>query len=75
MSDIAEASANQTSGIERVGSAIDEMNQVTQQNAALVEQAAAAAQSLQDQAEHLERVVSAFKVNESNTRLALIKQS
>jgi methyl-accepting chemotaxis protein len=41
------------------------MNQVTQQNAALVEQAAAAAQSLQDQAEHLEQVVSTFKVSET----------
>ena len=71
MGEIAAASADQTSGIERVGSAIDEMNQVTQQNAALVEQAAAAAQSLQDQAEHLEQVVSAFKVNE-NSGLKLI---
>ncbi len=62
MADIASASAEQTDGIARVGSAIDEMNQVTQQNAALVEQAAAAAQSLQDQAEHLERVVSSFKI-------------
>jgi len=43
--------------------AIDEMNHVTQQNAALVEQAAAAAQSLQDQAAHLERTVSTFKTD------------
>ena len=50
MADSTEASAGQSSGIERVGNAIDEMNQGTQQNAALVEQAAAAAQSLQDQA-------------------------
>ncbi len=62
MAEIASASADQTDGIERVGSAIDEMNQVTQQNAALVEQAAAAAHSLQDQAGHLERVVSSFKI-------------
>lgn len=47
------------------------MNQVTQQNAALVEQAAAAAQSLQDQAEQLERVVGAFKI-EGNARQTLI---
>jgi methyl-accepting chemotaxis protein len=64
MSEIATASADQTAGISRVSGAIDDMNQVTQQNAALVEQAAAAAQSLQDQAEHLERVVSAFKIDE-----------
>jgi len=68
MGEISTAGADQTSGIERVGDAIDEMNEVTQQNAALVEQAAAAAQSLQDQAEHLERLVSTFKVNENTTR-------
>ena len=62
MAEILEASAGQSSSIERVGNAIDNMNQVTQKNAALVEQAAAAAQSLQDQAEHLEHVVHAFKV-------------
>ncbi len=64
MGEITSASAEQTAGIKRVGSAIDEMNQVTQQNAALVEQAAAASHSLQDQAQHLEQVVSAFKINE-----------
>ena len=62
MSEMAAASAEQTAGIGRVSHAIDEMNNVTQQNAALVEQAAAAAKSLQEQAEHLEHVVSAFHV-------------
>jgi len=71
MGEIAAASADQTSGIERVGSAIDEMNQVTQQNAALVEQAAAAAHSLQDQAEHLEHVVSTFKVRENSSQMLI----
>jgi methyl-accepting chemotaxis protein len=71
MNEIANASADQTAGIQRVGGAIDEMNQVTQQNAALVEQAAAAAQSLQDQAAHLESVVSAFKMD-NNSHLALM---
>ena len=66
MADIDAASSEQTNGIERVGSSIADMNNVTQQNAALVEQAAAAAQSLQDQAEHLERVVSTFKVAGTN---------
>ena len=65
MGDIAAASAEQTSGIERVNDAIGEMNNVTHQNAALVEEAAAAAQSLQDQAGHLEQVVSVFKLNGS----------
>jgi methyl-accepting chemotaxis protein len=62
MGDISAASAEQTSGISRVNDAITEMNSVTQQNSALVEQAAAGAQSLQDQAGHLERVVSVFQV-------------
>lgn len=66
MAEILDASASQSSGIARVGHAIDNMNQVTQQNATMVEQAAAAAQSLQEQAEHLERVVHAFKVNASD---------
>ena len=60
--DIATASAEQTVGIERVNGAIADMNGVTQQNAALVEEAAAEAQSLQDQAAQLEQVVRAFKL-------------
>ena len=63
MGSIAAASAEQTAGIERVNDAITEMNSVTHQNAALVEEAAAAAQSLQDQAGHLEQVVSIFKLD------------
>lgn len=58
---IAAASAEQTQGIGEVSEAIADMNGVTQQNAALVEQAAAAAQSLQEQAAQLERVVGVFK--------------
>jgi len=68
MGEIAEASASQSGGIEMVSSSIDQMNQVTQQNAALVEQAAAAAQSLQDQAENLERVVGAFKLGDNHAQ-------
>ena len=66
MGEISAASADQTAGIERVGMAIAEMNQVTHQNAALVDQAAAAAKSLQDQAQQLEEVVSTFKISDSN---------
>jgi methyl-accepting chemotaxis protein len=62
MGDIAAASAEQTTGISRVNDAITEMNSVTQQNSALVEEAAAGAQSLQDQAGHLEHVVKVFKL-------------
>ena len=62
MRGIAAASAEQMSGIGRVNRDIDGMNTATQQNAAMVEQAAADAKSLQDQAGHLERVVSTFKL-------------
>jgi hypothetical protein len=64
MSDIANASAEQSAGIEQVNLSIIEMDGMTQQNAALVEQAAAAFQSLQDQAAELQRVVSIFKLEE-----------
>ncbi|MFS2016092.1 methyl-accepting chemotaxis protein [Massilia sp. CT11-108] len=64
MSDIASASAEQSAGIEQVNLSIIEMDGMTQQNAALVEEAAAAFQSLQDQAAELQRVVSIFKLAE-----------
>jgi methyl-accepting chemotaxis protein len=66
MSDIAAASAEQSAGIEQVNMSIIEMDSMTQQNAALVEEAAAAAQSLQDQAGELARVVSIFKLAEGD---------
>jgi len=65
MSDIASASAEQSAGIAQVNTSIIEMDGMTQQNASLVEEAAAAAQSLQDQAGELARVVSIFKLEES----------
>ena len=64
MSEISNASQEQSRGIEQVNMSIIEMDSMTQQNAALVEQAAAAAQSLQDQASELGRVVSIFKLVE-----------
>jgi methyl-accepting chemotaxis protein len=64
MSEIADASQEQSRGIEQVNMSIIEMDSMTQQNAALVEEAAAAAQSLQDQAGELARVVSIFKLTE-----------
>jgi methyl-accepting chemotaxis protein len=66
MSDIAAASAEQSAGIEQVNHSIIEMDSMTQQNASLVEEAAAAAQSLQDQAAELARVVSIFKLAEDD---------
>jgi methyl-accepting chemotaxis protein len=64
MGEIANASAEQSAGIEQVNHSIIEMDSMTQQNAALVEEAAAAAQSLQDQAAELARVVSIFKLTD-----------
>jgi len=65
MADIAAASAEQTMGIEQVNAAITQMDDVTQQNAALVEQAAAAAASLEEQAATLAQLVGTFKVDDS----------
>jgi methyl-accepting chemotaxis protein len=59
---IADASEEQSAGITQVNQAISQMDQGTQQNAALVEEAAAAAQALQGQAEKLESVVAVFKL-------------
>ena len=67
ISEIAAASREQTSGIEQINQAIIQMDNVTQQNAALVEQAAAAASSLQDQARNLSMVVSVFKLQDGET--------
>jgi methyl-accepting chemotaxis protein len=63
MGEISVASKEQTDGIEQVNQAINQMDEVTQQNAALVEEAAAAASSLQDQAVGLAHVVSVFKLS------------
>src|SRR5471032_2476372 len=62
MGDIANASHEQSAGIEQVNQAISQMDQVTQQNAALVEEAAAAAASLQDRAVELVDVVAVFRL-------------
>src|SRR5574343_504036 len=64
MTDIADASREQSSGIEQVGLAVTQMDEVTQQNAALVEQAAAAAESLEEQARSLMDAVSVFRLAE-----------
>ncbi|MGV8897733.1 MAG: methyl-accepting chemotaxis protein [Burkholderiaceae bacterium] len=63
MSEITAASQEQSSEIEQVNHAIGHMDDVTQQNAALVEEAAAAACSLHDQADNLAHLVSVFKLD------------
>ncbi len=65
MGEISSASYEQSDGIEQVNRAVAEMDGVTQQNAALVEEAAAAAGSLQEQAARLAEAVSVFKINAS----------
>jgi methyl-accepting chemotaxis protein len=62
MSEITAASVEQSSGIEQVNLAITQMDEVTQQNAALVEEAAAAAEALEEQAQNLASSVSVFKI-------------
>jgi methyl-accepting chemotaxis protein len=62
MSEITAASVEQSSGIEQVNLAITQMDEVTQQNAALVEEAAAAAEAMQEQAQVLMHAVSTFKL-------------
>ncbi|WP_307729111.1 methyl-accepting chemotaxis protein [Massilia sp. IC2-476] len=63
MGEITLASREQETGIEQINGAVGEMDTVTQQNAALVEEAAAAAQSLQEQAARLAEAVSVFRLD------------
>ncbi|KWN16190.1 chemotaxis protein [Burkholderia territorii] len=62
MGEIAAASAEQSRGIDQVNLTITQMDQTTQQNAALVEQAAAASKSLEAQGRDLSETVSAFRM-------------
>ena len=71
MAEITSASSEQSTGIDQVNIAISQMDQVTQQNAALVEQAAAAAESMQDQAANLARVADSFKLGNDAGETAL----
>jgi methyl-accepting chemotaxis protein len=63
IAEISAASIEQTQGIGQVGEAVAQLDQVTQQNAALVEESAAAADSLKHQATHLAEAVSVFKLD------------
>ncbi|MDN4056453.1 methyl-accepting chemotaxis protein [Massilia sp. YIM B02763] len=60
--EIASATDEQRSGIGQINQAVAQMDQVTQQNASLVEEAAAASEAMQQQAQELARVVSVFKI-------------
>ena len=64
MGEISAASTEQSLGVSQVGEAVMQMDQVTQQNAALVEEMAAAASSLKSQAQDLVQVVAVFKLTD-----------
>ncbi len=61
--EISNANAEQNAGVAQVGQAVTSMDQVTQQNAALVEESAAAADSLKAQAQALVEAVSVFRLS------------
>ncbi|MBI0451557.1 methyl-accepting chemotaxis protein, partial [Dickeya dianthicola] len=69
MGEISAASDEQSRGIAQIGQAVTEMDGVTQQNAALVEEASAAAASLEDQAQSLAAAVAAFELGDTPTAL------
>jgi methyl-accepting chemotaxis protein len=71
MTEISSASHEQSAGIEQVNQAIVQMDTATQQNATLVEEAAATAQDLKEQAAALARLVSVFQLEGQGRQLAL----
>ena len=70
VAEMAAAACEEASGIEQVNRAIVQMDQVTQQNAALVEQTAAASQSMGEQARELQNLMGFFKLDESDSSVA-----
>ncbi len=68
MGSIAEASAEQSRGVQQVNKTVTEMDRVVQQNASAVQESAAAAEGMRQQAESLVRVVSAFRLNADDRR-------
>jgi len=65
VAEIAAASAEQASGIDQVNEAVTQMDEMTQQNAALVEESTAAAHSLEDQSRHLGEVMAFFRTGQA----------
>ncbi|WP_420474522.1 methyl-accepting chemotaxis protein [Noviherbaspirillum sp. ST9] len=72
--EISMASQEQNNGIDHVNKAIAQMDQVTQQNAALVEEAAASAESMHKQAEELAEAVQVFKIDVTQSAPALVQR-
>jgi methyl-accepting chemotaxis protein len=71
IAEISSAASEQSAGIGQVNSAVSQLDQMTQQNAALVEESAAAAQSLRDQATKLTTVVMSFRTDDAASRPAV----
>jgi len=71
MAEIAAASAEQATGIDEVSKAVTQMDEMTQQNAALVEEAAAAAESMRTQASDLTQRVGTFKLSDAEVQTKL----
>ena len=74
MAEITAASQEQTSGIEHINRSVGEMDETTQQNAALVEEASAAAQAMQDQAAELARAVRLFRLADGQAAIPAAAQ-
>ena len=72
MGEISAASTEQSTGVAQVGEAVTQMDQATQQNAALVEESAAAAESLKSQAQQLVQAVAVFKLAHGNESHAVM---
>ena len=68
MSEISAASVEQTAGIEQINQAVAEMDNVTQQNAALVEEAAAAAEAMSEQSARLSAAMAVFRIDASQAQ-------
>jgi len=75
MSDIAAASKEQAAGIEQVNQVVVQMDQVTQQNAALVEEATAASRALEEQANALTTSVSVFQIEQGSPARAVVARA
>jgi methyl-accepting chemotaxis protein len=73
MGEISAASVEQSQGVSQVGEAVNQMDQTTQQNAALVEESAAAAESLNSQAQQLVDAVAVFKLSAAEHRPAAVR--
>jgi methyl-accepting chemotaxis protein len=75
VSDIASASSEQASGIEEVNKALTQMDEVTQQNSALVEQATATAKTLDQQAQTMSEQVAFFRLDEGRSVQAKVERA